>query len=108
MSNKNNRNTQSRNTTTGGATLGKATGKTGNKKPRKTPMGQAIFAAEMSLQRCAFRKEHALKRADSLKLQIATIVKNASQYDSLLATLQENLQSLREMDKKIAAMTLEV
>jgi hypothetical protein len=107
MSNKNNRNTQSRNTTTG-APLGKATGKTGNKKPRKTPMGQAIFAAEMSLQRCAFRKEHALKRADSLKLQIATIVKNASQYDSLLATLQENLQSLREMDKKISAMTLEV
>ena len=106
MSNKNNRNTQSRNTT--GATLGKATGKTGNKKPRKSPMGQAIFAAEMSLQRCAFRKEHALKRADSLKLQIATIVKNASQYDSLLATLQENLQSLREMDKKISAMTLEV
>ena len=107
MSNKNNRNTQSRNTTIG-ATLGKATGKTGNKKPRKSPMGQAIFAAEMSLQRCAFRKEHALKRADSLKLQIATIVKNASQYDSLLATLQENLQSLREMDKKISAMTLEV
>jgi len=43
-----------------------------------------------------------------LKIQIATIVKNASQYDSLLATLQENLQSLREMDKKISAMTLEV
>ena len=106
MSNKNNRNTQSRNTT--GATLGKATAKTGNRKPRKSPMGQAIFAAEMSLQRCAFRKEHALKRADSLKIQIATIVKNASQYDSLLATLQENLQSLREMDKKISAMTLEV
>lgn len=107
MSNKNNRNTQSRNTSTL-AIIGKATSKTGNRKPRKTPMGQAIFAAEMSLQRCAFRKEHALKRAESLKLQIATIVKNASQYDSLLATLQENLQSLREMDKKISAMTLEV
>ena len=104
--NKNNRNTQSRTLST--ISNGKATSKTGNRKPRKTPMGQAIFAAEMSLQRCAFRKEHALKRADSLKLQIATIVKNASQYDSLLATLQENLQSLREMDKKISAMTLEV
>ena len=71
-------------------------------------MGQAIFSAEMSLQRCSFRKAHALKRAESLKLQIATIVANASQYDSLLATLQENLQSLREMDAKIREMNLEV
>ena len=65
--------------------------------PRKSPLQQAILAAEKAVLRAQKRKIRGFARIAKLEKRIAEISGSAGQFDSLIAQLQANASNLRRI-----------
>lgn len=65
--------------------------------PRKSPLQQAIVAADKAVTRANKRKDRSFKRIAKMEAKIAEILGNSGQFDALIAQLQANAQNLRQV-----------
>ena len=72
------------------------------RKPRKSPLHQAIVAAEKAVLRAQNRKSRGFKSIARFEAKIASITANAGQFDALIAQLAANAETLRKMAAAIA------
>lgn len=71
--------------------------KSPSRKPRKSPLQQAIAAADKAVTRAHSRKERGFKRIAKLEAKIAVISGSSGQFDALIQQLQANAETLRKL-----------
>ena len=71
------------------------------KKPRKSPLSAAVFAAEKAVTRTEKRKARSATRVTRLQARIAATLATAGQFDTLIEQLKKNVAALRQMESAL-------